>query len=386
MSAGPARPRGPAPRVVVVGGGIAGCAAAIELAGRGADVTLLEADQPGVRATGASAGMVAPQYEAAGPGPFFRLGVASRDAYPAFVERIEALAEWPLAFRSDGMLVANRTEEDEAGARDALAWQREEGLRGEVLTPAQALERHPGLSPEVRSWVWLPDEAQVDAQRLAVALGSAVRAAGARLGLGQRVVEVLSGSGRATSVRTEAGETFAADAVVLAAGAWSGKIAGLPRELPIRPVRGQILRLLPAEMPGWPLVATHEGRYLVPRQNGTLLLGSTMEDVGFDDSVTAEARLELAEIAAELVPALADAPIVERWAGLRPMSADGWPVVGPDPELEGLFYATGHGRNGILLGPLTGRVIADLVLDGASPLGWQAFGPERLDRRARGES
>jgi glycine oxidase len=363
--------------VIVLGGGIAGCATALELAMRGARVTLLEAEQPGVRATGASAGMLAPQYEAGGPDPAFMLGIRARAEYGAFVRVVEELSEWPVGYRQDGMLVANRSEAESSHARASLGWQAELGLRGAILSPEEALALHPGLSPEVPSWQWLPDEAQVDAQRLAVALGPAVQAAGGRLKLGEAVTEIVAGGGRVSGVRTASGDVHAADTVVLAAGAWSGGIAGLPRRLPVRPVRGQILRLRPAAVPGWPLVATHDARYLVPRENGTVLVGSTMEDVGFDDTVTDEARLVLAEHAAALVPSLADAPIIERWAGLRPLTPDGWPILGPEPRLPGLFYATGHGRNGILLGPLSGRVVADLVLQGASDVPWQ---PLRVDR------
>jgi glycine oxidase len=366
-------------RVIVVGGGIVGCAAAMELALRGAAVTLLESEQPGVRATGASGGMLAPQYEAGGPSAAFALGIHARDGYGEFVRRVERLAEWRVGYRRDGMLVANRTPAEEALARAALAWQHAAGAGGEILAPAEARQLHAGISAEVPSWQWLPDEAQVDAQRLAVGLGSAVQAAGASLRTGTPVTELVSRGGRALGVRTASGDVLEADFVVLAAGAWSATIAGVPRALPVRPVRGQILRLRPREIPGWPLVATHDARYLVPRENGTVLVGSTMEDVGYEDQVTEEGRFQLAESAAALVPALAEATIVERWAGLRPLSADGWPIVGPDPELAGLVYATGHGRNGILLGPLTARIVADLVLAGRSEVAWEPLRPERFD-------
>lgn len=363
--------------VIVVGGGIAGCATAIELATRGVRVTLIEAEQPGVRTTGASAGMLAPQYEAGGRSPAFQLGVQARAEYASFVTRVEQLAEWPVGYRTHGMLVANRDAAEEARARAALAWQAELGLRGAIISPEEAALLHPGIARAIPSWQWLPDEAQVDAQRLAVALGPAVQAAGARLRLGQPVTELLSRGGRVHGVRTAAGDVISAGCVVIAAGAWCGTIAGLPRQVPVRPVRGQILRLRPAAISGWPLVATHDAHYLVPRENGTVLVGSTMEDVGFDDTVTDAARLLLAEQAAALVPALGDATIVERWAGLRPLTPDAWPILGPEPLLEGLFWATGHGRNGILLGPLTGRVVADLVLTGRSEVAWQ---PLRADR------
>lgn len=365
-------------RVIVIGGGIVGCATAMELAGRGAGVTLLEAEQTGVRATGASGGMLAPQYEAGAPGPRFELAVRGRTVFPAFARRVEALAEWAVGLRADGMLVANRTAAEEADARAGLAWQHAAGLRGEILSPADARRLHPGVAPDVHSWLWLPDEAQVDAQRLAVALGAAAGAAGAQVRLGRDVASIESRHGRVTGVRTAAGDVLAADAVVLAAGAWSGSVAGVPHPLPVRPVRGQMLRLKPAAMPGWPLVATHDARYLVPRENGTILLGSTMEEAGFDDAVDPAAQAGLAEEGAALVPALGDAPIIEAWAGLRPITPDRWPIVGPEPDLEGLFYATGHGRNGILLGPLTATIVADLVLTGASDVAWQPLRPERF--------
>jgi glycine oxidase len=355
-----ARVNSTASEMIVIGGGIAGCAVAIELAGRGVDVTLIEAEQPGVRATGAAGGMLAPQYESSGPGPWFDLAVRARNEYAEFVRHVEALADWRIGYRTDGMLVANRTAAEEEAARAGLVWQVALGLKGAILDFQDAVELHAGISPDIRSWLWLPDEGQVDAQRLAVALGSAVRAAGAHLRHGERVVELLSAVGRITGVRTASGDMVHAGTVVLSAGAWSGTMAGLPSALAVRPVRGQMLRLRPKTIPGWPLVATHDARYLVPRENGTVLLGSTMEDVGFDDRVS-ERRLQLAEYAAALVPALADAPVVESWAGLRPMTPAGWPIVGPAPEIKGLFYNSGHSRNGILLAPLTARLIADQI-------------------------
>lgn len=368
----------PNPVVLVVGGGVVGAAVAMEMADRGASVTVVEEHEPGVGATGASAGMLAPQYEAEGPTPLFRLAAESRAAYAGFVERVEALAEWRVGYRMNGMLVANRTPAERDAALATAEWQRALGLPAEVVGSPDAREIHAGLAPDIETWMWLPEEAQVDAQRMAVALGEAMRVSGARLRLGTRVEAVLSRSGRATGVRLEGGETLEADRVVLAAGAWSAQVEGLPRELPVRPVRGQILRVRPERMPGWSLVADHAARYLVPRENGTLLVGSTMEEAGYDARVTADARETLAEAAASLIPELAEAPIVEEWAGLRPISEDRSPILGPDPEMEGLHYATGHGRNGVLLAPLTGRIVADLVLEGDSAVEWRPFSVERF--------
>ncbi len=366
------------PRVLVVGGGIAGCAVCIDLAVRGASVTLVERNQPGVGATGASAGMLAPQYEAHHHDAAFRFGVACKDAFPGFIERVQRLASWEVGFRTDGMLVANRSRAEEDEAHQALLFQHSLGLTGDVLSPKAALRIHGGVSPDIRSWLWLPGEAQVDTQRLAVALADAVQAAGVKLVRGREVTAVSSKGSQVTGVRLDDGAHFPADQVVLAAGAWSGRLGGLPRELPVRPVRGQILRLLAGDPLPWTLVCDHAGRYLVPRINNTVLVGSTMEEVGFDDGVTEDGRELLAEAAAALIPALGEARVVEAWAGLRPISADGWPILGPDPEMEGLFYATGHGRNGILFAPLTGRAVAQLVMDGRTDVAWEAFGIHRF--------
>ena len=364
--------------VLILGGGIAGCAAALELAGRGAAVTLVDRDQPGTGATGASAGILTPQYEASGPGHTFRLQLESQDLWPGFARRIEARTDWRLGHRTDGLLVANRSEEEEDGARKALAWQHELGLPGEILTPDEARRIHSGVSLKLRSYVWLPRGHQVDSQRVAVALADAVRGAGGRVLSARPAADILSHHGHVVGACLEDGTHLDADWVVVATGSWSPLLSGLPRPLPVRPVRGQILRLLPEEPPPWPMLADHQGRYLVPRENGTLLLGSTMEEAGYDDGVTDAARTYLTEIALDLFPSLERAQVVERWAGLRPMTPDTQPVLGPEPSLEGLVYATGFGRNGILLAPLAARVVAELVLQGTSTVEWEPWGVERF--------
>ncbi len=365
-------------KVLVVGGGIAGCSTAVELALRGAAVTLVDRDQPGTGATGASAGMLAPQYESGGPEHAFWFGLSCMELWPEFARRLETLSEWPVGYRTSGMLVANRTTQEEDEAREALTWQHEAGLRGEVLLPDAALDLHPGANRAFPSYLWLPEEAQVDTQRLAVALADAVRAAGGQVRAGKGVKGLTSEGGRVRGVLLDGDIRLHADAVVIAAGAWSPLLEGLPRSIPVRPVRGQILRLLPREPVPWRLLCDHRGRYLVPRENGTLLVGSTMEEVGYDDSVTDEGRAVLIEAAVELFPALEDARVVERWSGLRPLTPDTWPLLGPDPAMEGLFYATGYGRNGILFAPLGARAVADLVLTGGSAVDWEPFGVGRL--------
>jgi glycine oxidase len=364
--------------VVVVGGGIAGAAVALELLERGVAVNVVDAERPGGAATGAAAGMLAPQYESSGATPLFRLLVEARSGYPEFAARLERLAGRDVGLRWDGMLVVNLTAAEEAAAEETVRWQRGEGYPAELLEVGEARRMEPGLGPEVRSCVWLPAEGQVDAQRLALALPDALGAAGARLVTGRRAVELTASAGRVTGVRLADGRALPADGVVLAAGAWSGGLAGLPRPLPVRPVRGHILRF-PAPAGGMVhIVSTHGGRYLVPKGDDTVLAGSTMDDVGFDRSLSEEGMAAVHATAARLVPALGGAEPVERWADLRPISGDRLPILGPDPDLEGLFYATGYGRNGILLGALAGRMVAELVTTGETRPDWRPFGIHRF--------
>jgi glycine oxidase len=364
--------------VVVVGGGIAGSAVALELREQGAAVNLVDAARPGAAATGASAGMLAPQYESSGRSPLFDLLVRARSFFAGFAESVQELSRQRIAVRWDGMLVANRSAEEHAGAEAAVAWQRAAGQPAELLGADRACQLQPGLDPAVASWVWLPGEGQADSQQLAAALPDALAAAGVRVIAGRRVAELVARGGRVAGVRLEDGRVLVADAVVLAAGAWSGSIGGLPRPLPVRPVRGHLLRFPGGGVDVRPILALHEGRYLVPRDDGTLLAGSTMDDVGFDRSLSEEGMATVRRAAATLLPALGNVEPMERWADLRPIMADGLPVLGPDPDLEGLLYATGYGRNGILLGPLAGRIVADLLMGRDPDEDWRPFAPDRL--------
>ena len=364
--------------IVVVGAGVAGFSAALALWDRGVAVTLVDESRPGAAATGASAGMLVAQYEMGGPDEKFRLCLESRTRYPEFAARIEELSGQQLDVRWDGMLVASLSDEEHEGAKETVRWQREAGLEAELLDPAAAGELQPGVSAAVVSYLWLAQEGQLDSQRLGAALTAAVAGTGIRLISGNGVAEVLSSGGRVTGVAMADGRTLEAERVVLAAGAWSGTIGGLPRELPVRPVRGQIARF-PAKGLGLQrIVASHAGRYLVPRSDDTVLAGSTMDDVGFDRSITDVGLQAIYESVSELVPALAGLKPLERWAGLRPISADSSPIVGPDPDLEGLIYATGYGREGIVLAPVTGAIVADLAATGDSEHDWWPFRPDRF--------
>lgn len=370
------------PDVLVIGAGAAGCSVALKLLGRGAEVLVLDPGEEG-RATPAAAGMLAARYETSEDPRLLLFGMRSRALYGRFGRRVERLAGADLGLRSDGMLVANPDGRAEEEARARVRWQARElgtaeaGPEPRILDPRDAVERHPWVSRSVESYLWLPGEGRIDARALAAALPRAVREAGGRL-LEAAAAELRTAGGRTAGVTTRAGERVDAGAVVLAAGAWSCRIAGLPRSVPVRPVRGQMLRLDPPAEPPAPLVADHAGRYVAPRRDGTVVAGSTMEDAGFEPAVTDEGRASIRRAAEALAPALEEAPTVEEWAGLRPVSADGRPILGPDPDLRGLHYATGYGRNGVLLAPAGAAAVADLLLEGATAADWRAFRPGRF--------
>lgn len=366
--------------VVVVGGGIAGCAAALALwrGGRGgAAVTVVEGLRTGAGATGASAGMVAAQYEFCGPPALLRLRLESRARFPRFAAEVEELSGESLHLRWDGMLVVNL---DSAQHERAVAWargQRAAGEEAELLRPEEARELEPALTSQADSYLWLPREGRVDAQRLPDALYGALSNTEVRLLRGNPVSEIRSRSGAVAGVGLIDGRTLEADLVVVAAGAWSGSLRGLPRPLPVRPVRGQILRYAAGAVTLGRPVADPLGRYLVPRADGTILAGSTMEEAGFDQSITEEGVAAIHEGASRLAPALSGVRPAERWAGLRPITPDALPILGPDPELAGLLYATGYGRSGILLAPRVADLVAELALRGQTEFDWT---PYRADR------
>jgi glycine oxidase len=364
--------------VVVIGGGLAGCSVAIALSERGFAVNVVDAYGPGSAATGASAGMLAPQYESDGPGPLFRVLVEARAYFREFAARLESLARQRLHVRWDGMLVANLSAEEHQGAEDAVTWQRREGQAAELVEVDEALRIQPGVTTSALSYLWLPQEGQADSQLLPEMLESGMAAAGIRTMKRCTAARLRHDGAAVEGVELQDGRFLPADAVVVASGAWSGTLDGLPRTLPVRPVRGHLLRFVAPQLRMQPLVAGHAGRYLVPRDDGSVLAGSTMDESGFDRSVDDDKLGIIREAAARLVPAIEALRPVSSWADLRPISLDGLPILGADPDLEGLFYATGYGRNGILLAPLAGRVLAELLAGHPSAPDWIAFSPSRL--------
>ena len=360
--------------VVIVGGGIIGLAIAREAARARLRVRLLERGPIGGQASGAAAGLIGPQLEAEREGPLLSLGLASRDLFPGFVQEVAEESGCDPALSSRGTMVVARTPDEAAGLDRRHAFQRSIGLRAQRMRGEELRLLEPALGPEWREALYLPDDRSVDNVLLVQGLRRAAERLGARLREGARVDGLVVERGRVEGVLAS-GERLRAGAVVIAAGAWSGELVGpgLP-SIPSHPVRGQIVCFASSPAPAGP-VFTDEC-YLVPRRDGRVLAGSTMERVGFDTSVTGSGLRDLTAGALALVPALATAPFHSAWSGLRPALPDGLPAIGR--AAPGLLYACGHLRNGILLAPITARLVTRLLLDQDPGMDLAPFDPRRF--------
>ncbi len=368
------------PRVVIIGAGVIGLGIAWRLAER-ADVTLFDRGKAGAGASHAAAGMLAACCEAEpGEEALVALGRESQARWPAFAQELLNTTGIDVELRQEGTLVVALTADDQAQITHHLEFQRQLGLPLEWLSAAATRAKEPRLAGKLAGSLFSPQDHQVDNRKLAAALRVAAERAGAKVFEHRPVKEIVVQGGQAQGVRLEDGTTFAADVVVLAAGAWSRSIGGLPpdRRPPVRPVKGQMLSLkMDASAPLISHVLWAPGVYLVPRRDGRLIVGATVEEKGFDSTVTAGGLLTLLEAAWRAVPAVEELAIDEIWVGHRPGSRDDAPILGPGP-LDGLFYATGHHRNGILLAPVTADAMAKLILDNVVEPAIKPFGLERF--------
>jgi glycine oxidase len=367
-------------RVAVIGAGVIGLGIAWRLAQRGAAVTVFDQGAAGAGASHAAAGMLAACAEAEpGEQALTALGRLSQSLWPAFAAELEQASGLTVELRTEGTLVVALTADDQARLRHQLQFQHSLGLPLEMISAAEARRREPHLAG-LAGAVFSPQDHQVDNRKLAAALRIAAERAGAVIREHEGVEGLVVVQGRAAGVRLRNGTEWPADVVVLAAGAWSRSIAGLPAALrpPVRPVKGQMLAL--RMDPAAPLVnhvVWAPNVYLVPRRDGRLIVGATVEEKGFDLSLTAGGVLALLEAAWRVVPAIEELPIDEMWVGHRPGSRDDAPILGPGP-LAGLVYATGHHRNGILLTPVTADAIARLVLERRVEAAIRPFGIARF--------
>jgi len=353
--------------VVVVGAGAVGLAVAWRAAQRGLRVTVLErADRPGAGTSAVAAGMLAPISETiATELPLMRLGLASVEVYPDFVEELgDASGVDPGYLRCGTLLAARDGDEAEALGRE-LELRQSLGLAVHRLRSSEARRLEPALAPALRLALEIPDDHAIDPRKLTAALARALTTAGGKLRTGATVGEVTVSAGRIAGVRLADGEDLAAEHVVVAAGAWTEALRGLPAEagVPIHPVKGQILRLHDPAGPGLlTRVLRMTGGYLVPRGDGRYVLGATMEERGFDTTVTAGGAFELLRDAFELLPSVTELVIDELSAGLRPATPDNAPAIGPG-SIPGLHWAVGHYRHGILLTPITAELVVGALAD-----------------------
>jgi glycine oxidase len=364
--------------VAVIGGGVIGLSVAWRAAQRGLSVVVLERDELGGATSSVAAGMLAPVSEAVlSERPLLELGLASARRYEQFVATLEASCGLRCGHLHCGTLFAARDEDDAEALERELALRTSLGLGVRRLRSSEARRIEPALAPMLRLALDIPDDHAIDPRMLTAALAAALRDSGATLREGTDVSAVTIGEGRATGVQL-AGEWLESQHVVVAAGSWSTGLGGIPdgERVPIHPVKGQILELRDPHGPGLlTRVLRMRGGYVVPRGDGRYVLGATMEERGYDTTVTAGACYELLRDAIELLPGLGELAVERLSAGLRPATPDNLPAIGPSVT-PGLHWATGHYRHGVLLAPITAELVVAGIL-GAEPSA-EAFAPARF--------
>jgi glycine oxidase len=365
------------PDIIVIGAGIVGCAVASELARRGASVQIVEERTAGMGATQAAAGILAPHIEVSSSTPLLNLAVRSLTLFDEFMARTQADSKIPVLYRRTGTLQVATSEDAMRELRNAAARLEAQHVVLGLLDARTVLVEEPHLSHDIVGGLVVPLHGFVAAGELVRALAGAARQHGAQMIEGSRVRRIVFANGDVT-VETNRGP-LAGSAVVLAAGSWSGQIeiAGMPARAPVRPIRGQLLRL------GWkgPMlrrVVWSERCYLVPWDDGTLLVGATVEDAGFDERTTAAGVRDLLDAACEIAPGAWAAGFIDARAGLRPASTDLLPIIGASRVFPNLMYATAHYRNGVLLAPVTAAIVADAMLDTRIDPALAAVSPQRF--------
>jgi glycine oxidase len=351
--------------VLVIGGGVIGLSIAWRAAQRGMAVTLLERETIGGGTSRVAAGMLAPVAEAEFGEAARRvldLGLRSADMWPAFALELQQAGERDVGLMRTGTLLLARDADEASELERQIAFRDSLGLATNRLRASQAREREPALAPTVRLALEAPDDHSVDPRMALSALRAACESAGVRLREHAHVEGIeVDGGGRRVAGALVAGELLAAKRVVIAAGAWSAQLQGAPEHVPVRPVRGQLLRLRdPAGAGLLGTVVRFEGGYVVPRADGRYVLGATVEERGFDVQPDAGGVYELLRDAHELVPGVRELKIEELCVGLRPGTPDNAPAIGAS-ALDGLIWATGHHRNGVLLAPLTAQLVCRLL-------------------------
>jgi glycine oxidase len=366
--------------VVIIGGGVIGLAVARALALRGVrDILIVERETLGAEASSAAAGMLAPQAEANRAHEFFYLTCQSRDLYPEFAAALFNETGIDVELETTGTLYLAFSDLDAEELQKRYDWQSKAGLPIEKLSAAAVRRLEPSINEAVRGALKFPLDTQVENRLLIKALIAANEKLGVRLQTGTVITSLTIEHDRITGVETSRG-SISTDCVVVAGGAWSSLLRAGDKALPnlrIKPVRGQMLCFEPNPQLARHVIYSPRG-YLVPRRDGRLLAGSTTEHAGFEKQVTAAGVQSILTAALEISSQIATLPLTDSWSGLRPRAADTLPVLGPCAEIAGVHYATGHYRNGILLAPITGELLAGSIVDHVFPESLQIFSPDRF--------
>jgi glycine oxidase len=367
--------------VLIVGGGIIGGSIAFDLAGRNLRVAVLDRQEMMREASWAAAGMLSPAPDCPAAIPLVPLGRSSLVLYPKFVEAVEDTSSLPTGFRAGGAVEVICHGEAERELSTLVALHHGLGLACEPMRLDEARSMEPALGRDARAAALLPDECSVEPRALTSAVLAAAAAAGAALCPGVEVTSLVLDGKKCSGVKTSKGEIFHAAHVVLAAGCWSSQIPEAAPYAPTLPVRGQMAALRHSGTPIRHVLRCERG-YLVPRgvdSPQTVVVGSTIENAGYEKRITSGGIEKILSAANELAPELAKAEIIETWCGLRPGTPDQLPILGP-AEIDGLVFATGHYRNGILLAPVTAKLIGDWIAERKTRLDWEMFSPLRFVR------
>jgi glycine oxidase len=366
--------------VVIAGGGIIGGAIAFELARRNASVLVLDRQSPGQEASWAAAGMLSPAPDSVDAIPLVPLARASLEIYPEFIAAVEEASGEKCGYRPHGSMEVFFGHDAERKLSTLVALHHGLGIHTELLRREEAFELEPHLNRELRAAALLRFEAAVDNRALTHAVMRAAEACGAHIRPGCAAEALLCAAGRCSGVRAS-GERIDAAHVVIAAGCFSAGIEGAVQYAPVRPVRGQMVALRSERAELGHVIRSEHG-YIVPRGRGLFVAGSTLENAGFEKRVTPRGIEGILNMVLEIAPDLAGAEIVETWCGLRPDTPDHLPLLGAT-DVEGLTIATGHYRNGILLTPITAKLVADWLTERQTAVSWDAFSPMRFSDRTQ---
>lgn len=359
--------------ILIIGGGIIGFSIAFELAKKGTLSTIIDKGSSLSEASTAAAGMLGAHVELHQPGAFYELCKKSHALYKDWTDTLYEVSQISAQYINRGIVRVAFTDEDERELKSRLSWIGED-VRWLSSTEIRQIE--PTISEEIRGGLWFQDDHQVHVHHLAQSLRSSVLKLGCTIMESTPALSLIQEKGRIVGAKTSNGSIFA-DQTIITAGAWSTELlSSIDLHLPVHPIKGQCYSIRP-EFPIIQNTVFTKGCYIVPKQDGSLLIGATQETVGFDKKVTISAIASIHEIAERLLPSIHSAELLSTWAGLRPATPDELPYMGTITGFEGLVIATGHFRNGILLAPITGEIVSDLVLNGNSKTNIEAFSPER---------